>query len=306
MAAAAAVVVATGWGVWSYVEARDDAEEVVVPGTPAEEFRRQLARQNLGGPGDPVLDQIYERINQRHFGGDLPSIAVRWESRLAEVGPLVAQSFTQQAMFGSVGRRSVILLNPELRGDDAAIARALSHAIVHAHLQATGDQDANHGPRFESVLRRIAGEGAFEGAVATAAERMRLRDWLDAEAVRLDEERASLDRLGVELESERLDVERALAQLEEQRRAAAKAPRGRGAARGQARGRGRGPAPPSEAEVAAVTSRHEAYSQRVRLANEQYQRHRQSFAEFNREVARYNLMLVYPDALESWGLMQPR
>jgi hypothetical protein len=302
MTAAAVVVVAAGWGIWSYVEARDVADDTAIARTPAEQLQRQLLRQNVDQPGDPFLDEMYQRINERHFASGLPAITVRWEPGLTGMGPLVAQAFTQQAMFGSAGRRSVILLNPDLRGDVAAVARALCHEIVHAHLHSTGDQDVNHGPRFQNVLRRLAGEGAFTGSVATDGERTRLRDWLDGESVRLDEARADLDRLAVQLENERVDVERALAQLEERRKAAARAPRGRT----PARGRGRGPAAPSAAEVAEVTAQRDAYDEHRRTASEQLQRHRESFASFNREVARYNLMLVYPDGIDAWALMQPK
>jgi hypothetical protein len=307
MAAAAAVVVAAAWGVWSYVEARDGGVDEPPARTPAETLQRELIRQNIGQAGDSLLTEMYERINQRHFGHDLPSITIRWEPRLAEVGALVAESFTLQGIYGHVGRRSVILLNPGLQGDEPAIARTLSHEIVHVHLQSTGDQDVNHGPRFQNVLRRIAGEGAFAGPVSTNAERTRLRDWLDAESVRLDEERAALDRLGAELESDRLDVERAMEEINKRQMAAAKAQRGRGQARGRGRGRGQsGPSAPSAAEIEAVTIQRDAYNERVRLANEQMQRHRDGFAYFNREVARHNLMLVYPDGLDAWALVQPK
>jgi hypothetical protein len=186
-------------------------------------------------------------------------------------------------MFGQLGARSVILLNPELGTDDSALRRALCHEMVHAYLNATGDPSTDHGPAFQAVLQRLAKEGAFEGIPASDEERGRLRAWLDAESARLDAERQELDRLGEDLERARSEVERVVAELD----------------LGLAAAREQSSATPGEREVSAAASLRDAYNQRAMDANERAGRIRQDLEHFNREVERYNLMLVYPDGIDA-------
>ena len=287
-AAGIVAVAAAGWGVWSLVGA--SGATAAAPRTPAEALQQELLFKNLGEAGDPTLSERYQNINARHFGGALPAIPVRWEPRLAEVGHLGDRRFTLQGMFGHAGRRSVILINPSLQGDPAAVARTLSHEMVHAFLHAKGDKSGGHGPSFQQLLRRIGSEGAFQGVVATDDDRASLRSWLDAESARLDAARAELQRLRGDLDRERRDVERALEDLNTRVSTA------------NTQGRGW----PSDAEIAMVTSRRDAYNQRALEASDQFDRDRASLEYFNREVERYNLMLVYPDGLDERPTVTPK
>jgi hypothetical protein len=142
-------------------------------------------------------------------------------------------------MFGHVGTRQVILLNPRLKPDAGARTRALCHEMVHAYLFATGDTVTQHGPTFKDVLRRLSSEGAFEGIPASAEERARLRAWLDEESARLEQEREAIDTLR-----------------------------------------------------SGVTPENTA------AFNDRVLRDQRDLAHFNIEVARYNLMIVYPDGLD--------
>ena len=284
------LAVASGaWGI-SSIAGAEDARPAAPAASPVEAFQQEILRVNIGRSGDPVLNGLYLEMSARHFSGALPKLEVMWEPRLAEAGQLGPVAFTLQGMFGHVKGQSVILLNPALQADRAALARALSHEAVHAHLFATGDKTSHHGATFQSVLRRLADEGAFDGVVASDDERANLRAWLDAESARLDAERAEMDRLGADLDRERADVERALTDLNARVSAA------------NAQGQGW----PSESDAALVTAKRDSYNGRAATMNDRAERDRADLDHFNREIARYNLMLVYPDGLDEAALKTPK
>jgi hypothetical protein len=281
-AVAVFVLAAGGWGLWAAIGASDADPVSASTLTPADALQQELLRKNADQPGDPRLNQMYADLNSKHFSGALPALQVLWEPRLADVGKLAAQQFTLEGMFGHVGRTSVILLNPDLQSDSKALARALSHEMVHAHLFSIGDTKSDHGPAFQAVLKRLSDEGAFEGIVSTDEDRQRLRAWIDEESTRLDSERLEFDRHGAEVERQRVDVERALADLNARMTAA------------NAAGHGW----PSESEIAAVSAQRDEYNRKAGDANERAIRDRADIDYFNRQVARYNLMLVYPDGMD--------
>ncbi|HEX5069317.1 MAG TPA: SprT-like domain-containing protein, partial [Vicinamibacterales bacterium] len=141
------------------------------PSTPAGARQQQLMDLNVGRPGDADLVARFQAINARHFDGALAAIPVRWEAGLADVGPLLGADVTLQGMFGRVGRRQMILINPIVRDDPKALDRALCHEMVHAYMYATGEEHTVHGPAFQAVLQRLALEHAFEGIAADPATR---------------------------------------------------------------------------------------------------------------------------------------
>jgi hypothetical protein len=289
-AVAVVALVATGWGVWSAFGASRASEAARSAANPAEARQQEILKEDIGKPGDPILDGMFQEINAGHFAGALRPIPVLWEPRLAEVGALAAQTFTLEGMFGHVGRRTVILLNADLQSDRPALARALCHEMVHAYLFMIGDATTNHGPAFQAVLRRLSDERAFEGIVASDAERASLRAWLDAESVRLDAEREEMDRLGGDIDRDRAEVERELGDLNARVTAA------------NAEGRGW----PDARDVSAVQSRRDAYNQRATDANVRTERDKTDLAVFNGQVMRYNLMLSYPDGLDEQALVKPK
>lgn len=262
------IVGALSWGVWSTFAVEDAPAQP--PPSPAEALQQEILRAAIDQPGDPSLGAMYQALNARHFGAALPAMPVRWEPRLSEVGPLASRSFTLEGMFGHVGRKTAILLHPELKDDRAELDRTLSHEMVHAYLHVTGDMGTTHGPAFQAVLKRLADEGAFEGAVATDEERRQLRAWLDAESARLVLDRDAMARRGGELEQERADLERALAAA--------------------------GSLDQASADI--LNARRVSYNSNVISANEEIGRHQHALAFLNREIERYNLMLKYPDGLD--------
>ena len=262
------IVGALSWGAWSTF-AVDDLS-APPPTSPVEALQQEILRGVIDEPGDPSLGAIYQALNTRHFAAALPAMPVRWEPRLSEVTPLVSRSFTLQGLFGRIGRKTAILLHPELKDNRAALDRTLSHEMVHAYLYVTGDTGTEHGPAFQAVLKRLSDEGAFAGAVATYEERRQLRAWLDAESARLVADQEAMARRSRELDQERAELERAL---------------GAGASLDQA-------------SAEALHARHASYNSNAMSANEEIGRHQNALAFLNREIERYNLMLEYPDGLD--------
>jgi hypothetical protein len=185
------------------VEQRRDPSSTLPP---ADRMRHELLDRALEQPGDAELQALYESLNAKHFGNDLPPIPVRWEPRLADVDRLEAGAATMKGMFGTKGDRAAILLSPSVEDDPAALQRALAHEMVHAYMFRMGENTAEHGPSFQAVLRRLAMEGAFEGLPSAPQERAALRNWIDQEKARLATEDAALRQ---SMDEARLDRVRA-------------------------------------------------------------------------------------------------
>jgi hypothetical protein len=250
------------------------------PLSPAQARQQQILEQNIGRPGDPDLTGRYLAINTRHFGAALPLIPVRWEPALSDVGKLASHSFTLEGMFGRLGKDVLILINPNVRDDDRALDRALSHEMVHFYLHTTGDHTTNHGPEFKRVLARLAEEGAFEGRAGTEGEKAALRAWLDAESTRLDMDQRELALIGSDLNRERNDLDRLVTSLNDR------------TATGER---------PNPDDVQALEARRDRFNAAALEANHRIEKGRAALAHFNEEVARYNLMLVYPDGIDEEG-----
>ena len=283
-------LVALGSWAWSRFGEPGSASTPARARTPVEALQQELLQKNLGQAGDPALGARFHQIAGKHFRGSLPPVPVRWEPRLAEVGPLAARAFNLEGMFGKTSSRSVILLNPDLAKDEPALTRALCHEMVHAYLSSIGDSSTDHGPAFQNLLERLAREGAFVGIPASEDDRTRLRAWLDAESARLDWERQDMERAGAEIDQERAAIESAIADLES-RLSAARA--------------GTGPWPGAD-DARALSVRREEYNERATAANARVQSNRADLDHFNKEVERYNLMLVYPDGIDEQSLVRPK
>lgn len=267
------------WGAWAFTRTGTppDSRTARVRArsfTPADKRQQEILKAGIDQPGDPELMARYASINVRHFGGELQQAVVRWEAALAEIGPMSGQGITLQGMFGTSGADLVILLNPALKDDTAALDRALCHEMVHAYLFAAGDASPDHGPAFQAVLQRLAGEGAFEGIAAQSDEKARLKTWLAAESARIDEERRALDVLDQDMKQSGGGLEREIAEFN------ARASR-------------------SADESEALSLRRAQFNQRALDANDRVERFRDDVAHFNSEVTRYNLMVAYPDGLDA-------
>jgi hypothetical protein len=258
--------------------------------SPTDALQQELLKQDIDKPADPALAAMYQSLNLKYFSSTLPALPVMWEPGLARATALSGQQFTLEGMFGHIGKQSAILLNPALGQDEAALERALCHEVVHAYLFSTGDTSTDHGPNFQAILKHLADEGAFQGVMATDAERESLRAWLDAESKRLDEARRMASELEPDLNKEKADAEQALADYNV-RVAAAKAA---------------GTTSLPDETIAEVNSRLDAYNRRANETNARLAKDRADLEHFNQEVQRYNLMLVYPDGLDQTAAMKPK
>jgi hypothetical protein len=271
-AALVLVGVGAGWMAWRG-ESPFAAAAARPPASPAEARQQQLLAANAGRPGDAALIARFQTINRQHFDGALEAIPVLWEPALAEVGPLMGAGVTLQGMFGRAGRRQMILLNPIVRDDPAALDRALCHEMVHAYLFATGGEQDAHGPTFQTVLQRLAIEHAFEGIAADAAEKSALRAWLETESKRIDDERREMETIDRAMKEESAalngEIEAFNARTER-----------------------------PVAEAQALDARREQFNQRAMEMNRRLAGVRDDLAHFNAEAARYNLMVSYPDGLD--------
>jgi len=247
----------------------------VPPSDPVQARQYQILHQDIDQPGDPELMTLFQTINRGHFAGRLPAMAVRWEPALAAIGAGVSDDFTLEGMFGHVGKKPIILINPAIRATAGALDRVLCHEMVHAYLYSIGDDTTNHGPAFKAELKRLSSEGAFEGIAATDDEKTELRAWLDAESARLDADRKEVDEVGAAIATEREEIARALALA-------------------------------SESGAAALEQRRDEFNQRVIELNARIDRGRDALAHFNDEVARYNLMLSYPDGMDEAATVQKK
>lgn len=270
-----------GWVLWRQVGTPVGAQTTQASANAADLRQDALLRANAGKPGDPALMQRFAFMNARFFTGALPRVTVRWDAGLADVGPLSGNGVTLHGMFGRVGRDAYILLNPATTKDPRALDRALCHEMVHAYLDSIGDKSASHGEAFQAVLRRLVTQGAFQAIAADPAEKARLRGWLDQESARIDADRHDLESQDAEIKELGLALDRDIAAFNS----------------GQTR-------LPAEAEV--LEARRQAFNQRVIELNERVQRGRDAVAHFNAEVARFNLMMAYPDGLDEASTMAPK
>jgi len=155
----------------------------VVP--PADSRTEELLRANASLEPDPDLLARYRDIDARYFGRALPAASLRWEPRLAEVGPTIAENFRLEGATDG----HLIILNPDIRANPQELQRALCHEMVHV---AVWTQDRGHGPVFQRFLRDLADQGAFEGVVASDEEKLAVRSTLDARAAALRSEAETL------------------------------------------------------------------------------------------------------------------
>lgn len=252
--------------------------------SPVEARQKAILKDDLDRTGDPDLVRQYREINARYFGGRLPAMPVMWEPKLADVGTLGPRPFTLEGMFGHIASRQAILLNDRLRSDPAGTTRTLCHEMVHAYLYEIGDRTTDHGAAFQTELKRLSDAGAFTGIVATEDERRALKTWLDGENARLDAEGDAVRREDQEIARDREELDAAIDAM-------------------NARLQGGAADRPSPAEIDALESRRETFNARVSAIRDRASDARAALTEFNRQVERYNLMLVYPDGLDESSLV---
>jgi hypothetical protein len=162
--------------------------------TPDQVRTEEILKANLNQPSDPALQKEYGAINAQYFDNRLPAVKLRWEPRLDEVGPLVADGFRM----GGVTDGHLILLNPAIQGTEGEFRRVLCHEMVH--IAVVSEKEA-HGPVFQQYLRQLALRGAFPGIVATEEEKQEKRRELDRKFADLSAQADMLARQKSEIEA---------------------------------------------------------------------------------------------------------
>jgi len=236
----------------------------VRPPSPDQIKTDELLRLNAHLASDPELASEYQAINAQYFDGRLPAVGIRWEPRLAEVGPLIAEGFRLEGATNG----TVILLHSALQDDDQGFRRTLVHEMVHvATRDHEQDKAQEHGPVFQSRLRQLSEQGAFVGTVATEEEKQELRRTIDTAVKDLARSEVSLRETRAQLDA---DTARVQAQPHD---------------------------PGRNAAVADLQSRADFY-------NADIQRFNMDVARLNRMIEDYNLMIAYPDGLDRERLAQ--
>jgi len=155
----------------------------------------EILGANANLPGDPELAAAYNAINAEYFDNRLPAVRLRWESRLDEVGPMIADNFRM----GGVTDGQMILLNPEIQEDTDEFRRVLCHEMVHV---AVTSEREPHGPIFQRYLKQLADRGAFRGVVASEEEKRQRRVALDRKMADLSAEATTLAQVKSALDAE--------------------------------------------------------------------------------------------------------
>ena len=258
--------------------------------TPAEAREGEIVAQDAGRPGDPALNAEYQEINERHFANELPSMPVLWETRLDEVGPLIAEGFRLDGLAAKRDGVQFILINPVVRGYPGQLRRTLCHEMVHQYLFTKGDTTTKHGPAFQRILQRLSEEGAFVGKWASDSEKASLKAWLDGESTRLNGEKSELDRMRESIERDREELDRQVNELNQRISSANR----------------QGSGWPSEEEVASVKSQRDTFNRSVEDYRDRGEAYGADAMRFNGQVNRYNLMISYPDRLDEESAVQAR
>ena len=128
------------------------------PAAPGDANRTEaLLRENANLEPDPELLDRYRDIDARYFARGLPPASLRWEPRLAEVGPLIAENFRLEGATDG----HVIILNPAIRGDEQQLKHVLCHEIVHV---AVWKQDRGLWSRVSDVSAQPCRPGRVRGS----------------------------------------------------------------------------------------------------------------------------------------------
>jgi len=170
------------------------------PASPDQARTDELLRLNASQPSDPDLASEYKWINLQYFEGRLPAVGIRWEPRLAEVGPMIAEGFRLE---GATNGR-LILLNPSLQDDEQGMRRTLCHEIVHV---AVRERDQEHGAIFQTRLRQLSEQGAFVGTVATEEEKQELNRTIASQVNELEKAEVSLRQTRTQLDADTARVQ---------------------------------------------------------------------------------------------------
>jgi hypothetical protein len=136
---------------------------------------------------DPELAEEYKRINERHFGNQLPTIPINWESKLDNYSPDLTKEYRLEGLWKLAGNRTQIYINPSLKHNKKKLTLTLCHEMAHEYLHTIGDTKTNHGPAFQAVMQRLLSEDAFEGVMISESMQNKLRAEITKEKTKLEQ-----------------------------------------------------------------------------------------------------------------------
>jgi hypothetical protein len=257
---------------------------------PAVSVRSQLEISVLDdartAPGDPDLNERYQALNRDFFGGGLPSVPVSWEPRLNDIAAVRGDGLILEGLTDG----KAIVINPSLRTNRRQLIATLCHEMVHVRLAAAGGAvGEDHGPEFQTQLRRLLDEGAFEGAFATDDEKAAMKASLATEVAWLDAESVSVRHAGAALGHDREEIDRLVEDLNVRITKANTEQAGW----------------PSDDEQKAVKDRLAGINTRSEAHNIRVAEFNRRIDAYNQAVERYNLVVSYPDGLAATRI-EPR
>ena len=104
----------------------------------------------------PNIQQMFEELNKKHFGGTIPSIPVVWNSRMTTTAGYCRYRGTRQNLRPFKIDLSEKLFR-NLGFDIEKVKRTLIHEMVHAYL-VFHYNEKGHTARFQSMMTEITGE----------------------------------------------------------------------------------------------------------------------------------------------------
>lgn len=227
---------------------------------------------NSSGSSNPELAEEYKRINEQHFGNQLPNIPIHWESKLDNYSPDIAKGYKLEGLWQFAGGQAQIFINPSLKHNKKKITLTLCHEMVHEYLYTIGDTKTIHGPAFQVVMQRLLNEGAFEGVMISESMQNELRAEIIKEKIELEQIEADISSVRRSLKASDFKHNEINSQIR-----AANEP---------------GASWPTDEEIELVQStRHKL----VKRYNALVQEYNLRLAAFNKQIKSYNMIVAYPD-----------
>ena len=108
----------------------------------------------------PDIKSMFVELNDKHFGGEIPSIPVVWNTRMTTTAGYCRYRRTRSDWSGSLTAYQIDLSDKLFRNegyDHAKIERTLIHEMVHAFLIHKYNEKG-HTARFQQIMTKITGE----------------------------------------------------------------------------------------------------------------------------------------------------
>lgn len=101
------------------------------------------------------LNQEFQHLNDGYFDGALPRTAVRFE-------PTPDKNCIGETLYNAEGKRFEIYVNPKFNNDISIAKETVIHETCHV-AEWGHDDEGDHGPSWQTCMKNLANEGAFEG-----------------------------------------------------------------------------------------------------------------------------------------------